>query len=76
MVTSYEVSTSFVNLLVEVQHCHVNRILVINPGSTSTKIGVFDNERPVLEKTIRHDAEQIEILSELSINMSLEKKRF
>ncbi|TKI90623.1 Butyrate kinase, partial [Bacillus cereus] len=25
----------------------VNRILVINPGSTSTKIGVFDNERPV-----------------------------
>ena len=32
---------------------------VINPGSTSTKIGVFDNERPVLEETIRHDEEQI-----------------
>ncbi|TKC19837.1 butyrate kinase [Robertmurraya kyonggiensis] len=32
-----------------------NRILVINPGSTSTKIGVFDNEVPIFEKTIRHE---------------------
>lgn len=36
------------------------RILVINPGSTSTKIGVFDNERPVFEKTIRHDSKEIQ----------------
>jgi len=35
------------------------RILTINPGSTSTKIGVFENERPLLEKTIRHDAETL-----------------
>ncbi|MCP8967033.1 butyrate kinase [Ectobacillus ponti] len=35
------------------------RILVINPGSTSTKIGVFDDERPILEETIRHDEEEI-----------------
>jgi butyrate kinase len=35
------------------------RILVINPGSTSTKIGIFDNEMPVFEKTIRHDIETI-----------------
>ncbi|CEG27782.1 butyrate kinase [Bacillus sp. B-jedd] len=35
------------------------RILVLNPGSTSTKIGIFDNERPILEKTIRHDSEKI-----------------
>lgn len=35
----------------------INRILVINPGSTSTKIGVFDNERSIFEKTIRHDRE-------------------
>jgi butyrate kinase len=32
------------------------RILVINPGSTSTKIGVFDNERSIFEKTLRHDS--------------------
>lgn len=35
------------------------RILIINPGSTSTKIGVFDNEVSIMEKTIRHDPEQI-----------------
>ncbi|WP_080845249.1 butyrate kinase [Cytobacillus gottheilii] len=38
---------------------HTNRILVINPGSTSTKIGVFDNDLSIFEKTIRHDAELI-----------------
>ncbi|MBM7584557.1 butyrate kinase [Bacillus pakistanensis] len=36
-----------------------HRILVINPGSTSTKIGVFDNEMSILEKTIRHDTDKI-----------------
>ncbi|WBL13668.1 butyrate kinase [Sutcliffiella sp. NC1] len=35
------------------------RVLVINPGSTSTKIGVFDNERSIFEKTIRHDSDTI-----------------
>ncbi|QKS70978.1 butyrate kinase [Paenalkalicoccus suaedae] len=35
------------------------RILAINPGSTSTKIGVFENEREVLEETIRHGREEI-----------------
>lgn len=37
----------------------IYRMLVINPGSTSTKIGVFDNDISVLEKNIRHDAEKI-----------------
>ncbi|MDZ5471076.1 butyrate kinase (plasmid) [Bacillus sp. 31A1R] len=36
-----------------------NRILVINPGSTSTKIGVFDNDISIFEQTIRHDSELI-----------------
>lgn len=35
------------------------RLLIINPGSTSTKIGIYDNERSVLEKTIRHDMDVI-----------------
>ncbi|MBM7660915.1 butyrate kinase [Bacillus mesophilus] len=35
------------------------RILVINPGSTSTKIGVFSDEVSIFEKTIRHDADYI-----------------
>lgn len=35
------------------------RVLVINPGSTSTKIGVFNNEACIFEKTIRHDAKEL-----------------
>ncbi|SDJ65102.1 butyrate kinase [Sediminibacillus albus] len=37
----------------------VNRVLVINPGSTSTKIGVFDNKQCLFEKTIRHTADEL-----------------
>ncbi|WP_198158743.1 butyrate kinase [Robertmurraya korlensis] len=40
-------------------HEIMNRILVINPGSTSTKIGVFDNDLSIFEKTIRHESDQI-----------------
>ncbi len=32
-------------------------ILAINPGSTSTKIGVFKNEQKIFEEIIRHDVE-------------------
>ncbi len=35
-------------------------MLVINPGSTSTKIAVYDNKTEVLNQTIRHDSEKIE----------------
>ncbi len=35
------------------------RLLIINPGSTSTKIGIFDNEKPILETTIRHANEEL-----------------
>ncbi len=35
-------------------------MLVINPGSTSTKIAVYDNKTEVLNETIRHDSEKIE----------------
>ncbi len=31
------------------------KILVINPGSTSIKIAVYENEKEILLKTIRHD---------------------
>lgn len=34
--------------------------LVINPGSTSTKIGVFEDETLLFEETLRHSTEEIE----------------
>jgi butyrate kinase len=33
-------------------------ILVINPGSTSTKLGVFSNHKQVLAHTVRHEVEE------------------
>jgi len=35
------------------------RILVINPGSTSTKIAVFDNEKMIFEESLSHSAEDL-----------------
>ena len=32
------------------------RILVINPGSTSTKVSLFENERRVFERSVFHEA--------------------
>ncbi|SCZ02855.1 butyrate kinase [Alkaliphilus peptidifermentans] len=37
----------------------IYRILTINPGSTSTKIAIFDNEKPVFEEVLRHSSEEI-----------------
>jgi butyrate kinase len=36
------------------------RVLAINPGSTSTKISVFDDDKPVFMKTLRHDPAELE----------------
>lgn len=35
------------------------RSLIINPGSTSTKIGVFEDETLFFEETLRHSTEEI-----------------
>ena len=35
------------------------RILAINPGSTSTKIALFENEREIFYTTISHSAEEL-----------------
>lgn len=39
----------------------INRlILAINPGSTSTKFSLFEEEKLVFEKTLRHSSEELE----------------
>lgn len=35
------------------------RILAINPGSTSTKFGVYDGEKPILTKALNHSIEEL-----------------
>ena len=36
------------------------KLLIINPGSTSTKIGVYEDENEILEETLRHSSKEIE----------------
>ncbi len=35
------------------------KLLIINPGSTSTKIAVYENEKEIFEQTLRHSSEEI-----------------
>jgi butyrate kinase len=35
------------------------RVLVINPGSTSTKVAVYDDEQPLFVETLRHASDEI-----------------
>lgn len=39
--------------------------LIINPGSTSTKIGVFEDETLLFEETLRHTTEEISSFSSI-----------
>lgn len=51
----------------------IYRILSINPGSTSTKIAVFDNEELVFEKVLRHSSEEIAEFKTISDQFSFRK---
>jgi butyrate kinase len=41
-------------------------ILAINPGSTSTKFSLFEEERLVFEKTLRHSSEELKNFSRIT----------
>ncbi len=58
----------------EVRFLQVYRILVINPGSTSTKIGVYNNNRPLIEKTLRHNTEKIQSYKRMIDQLSFRKE--
>ena len=42
------------------------RVLVINPGSTSTKVGLFDGEKPVFTVNVAHEATELAKFSGVS----------
>ena len=46
------------------------KILVINPGSTSTKIAVYENETPLFVSNIKHSVEELSAFPEV-IDLSL-----
>ena len=50
------------------------KILAINPGSTSTKIAVFEDYEQVFTKTLRHSAEEIGKYPNVVSQFSFRKK--
>jgi butyrate kinase len=48
-------------------------ILAINPGSTSTKFSLFEEERLIFEKTLRHTAEELAAFEKLSDQFDFRK---
>jgi butyrate kinase len=47
-----------------------HRILVINPGSTSTKIAVFEDENIIFEDTLRHSVEELKVFNRIYDQMN------
>lgn len=52
----------------------MHRILVINPGSTSTKLAIFEDSRLISEKTLRHSIEEINSFSTVYEQKDFRKK--
>lgn len=50
------------------------RTLVINPGSTSTKLAIFDDTELVIKETIRHDSKKLEKYDDLADQTPFRKK--
>ncbi len=50
------------------------RILTINPGSTSTKVGYFEGEREIFTKNVSHDAAKLKEFSSISSQMPYRKE--
>lgn len=49
------------------------QILTINPGSTSTKIAVFEDDKEVFTKTLRHSAEELSPFSTVASQFQFRK---
>ncbi|GHU33519.1 hypothetical protein FACS1894166_09170 [Bacilli bacterium] len=50
-----------------------NLILVINPGSTSTKLAIFDNEQCLKETTLRHAPAELSKFTKVSDQLAYRK---
>lgn len=50
------------------------KILVINPGSTSTKIAVYEDEKEIFSKTIEHSKEELSKFQKISDQLEFRKE--
>lgn len=49
-------------------------ILVINPGSTSTKMAVYEDEKPLVLRTINHAAEELKLFDDVMEQQEFRKQ--
>jgi butyrate kinase len=52
----------------------VYKILAINPGSTSTKIALYENEQEIVVKTLDHPAEEVERFEKVVYQFQMRKE--
>ena len=50
------------------------KVLVINPGATSTKISAFDEEKEVMRVSISHSAQELSKFAHIAEQMPYRKK--
>lgn len=50
------------------------QILVINPGSISTKVAVYEDSKPVMLRNIRHTAEQLSVYDDITDQYDFRKQ--
>lgn len=43
----------------------MKRILALNPGATSTKFAVFDDEQPILQRTVEHQGSDLQAFARI-----------
>ena len=49
------------------------KLLIINPGSTSTKIAVYQDKEEIFEKTLRHSSEEIDKFEKIADQLDFRK---
>ena len=52
----------------------MDKILAINPGNTSTKIGLFESNKLINQKSIRHDKKDLEVFSNILDQLEFRSK--
>ena len=43
-----------------------NKILVINPGATSTKVSIFEGDKEIASESLEHSAEELKKYKEIN----------
>lgn len=51
-----------------------NRILVINPGATSTKVAIFEGDKEVCSESLSHSTEEIKQYKEINDQLEMREK--